>query len=136
MKPLQSTAPDLSGLEAVIFSSIQYNDYINGITGFSHMYGLTLALIQRTDDFTNPWHEVLKIVKKNLVQRGIVKRVVRQGLFITTYKYVVNEDISTEEKQIAELKKTLEELQSQAELYEQMLSDIEEGITSREWQGD
>ncbi len=100
------------------------------------MYGLTLALIQRTDDFTNPWHEVLKIVKKNLVQRGIVKRVVRQGLFITTYKYVVNEDISTEEKQIAELKKTLEELQSQAELYEQMLSDIEEGITSREWQGD
>jgi ribosomal protein S19E (S16A) len=139
VKPLQSTAPDLSGVEAVIFSSIQYNDYINGITGitgFSHMYGLTLALIQRTDDFTNPWHEVLKIVKKNLLQRGILKRVEKgKILFITTHKYVVNGDISKDisqaAKHITELKKTLEELQSKGELYQQILSDIEKGIASQ-----
>jgi hypothetical protein len=123
VKKLQSSAPYTTGLEAVIYTSIQPHDDI---------YGLTRALIGRDDDFTNPWREVLKIVKKNLLDRGILKRVVKgKVLFITTYKYVVNGDISKEAKQITELIKTLKELQSKGELYQQILSDIEKGIASR-----
>jgi hypothetical protein len=122
VKKLPPTAHDLSGLEAVIFSSLQDN---------SHMYGLTRGLIVGLSS-SNPWRDVLNIVKENLLRRGMLKRV-EEGkvLFISTHKYVVNGDISQEEKQIAELKKTLEKIQAQGELYQQMLSDIHDGIYSR-----
>jgi hypothetical protein len=126
---LQATAPDLSGLEAVLFSSLRYNEYYGN--GLTHMYGLTRALVQRFDYF--PRRVVLKIVKKNLLQRGVLKRVeTAKVLFITTHKYVVYGDISKVEKHITELKKTLEELQSKRELYQQILSDIHDGMTSPE----
>jgi len=74
---------------------------------------------------------VLQIVKKNLLDRGILKQVEKgKVLFITRYKNVVNEDFSKEEKQVTELKKTLEELQSKGELYKIILSDIARGIYS------
>jgi len=41
----------------------------------------------------------------------------------------VNEDFSKEEKQVTELKKTLEELQSKGELYIIILSEIASGIS-------
>ncbi len=86
----------------------------------------------RLNIYSNPWGEVLKIVKENLLHRRILKQVEkRKVLFITTYKYVVNGDISNEEKQATELKKTLAELQSKGELYERILSAIKDGISSR-----
>ncbi len=120
VKKLQSSAPDTSGLEAVIFTHIQDN---------SDIWGLTLGLLRSA--VSNPWGDVLEIVKKNLLERGILKQVEKgKVLFRTTYKNVVNEDISKEEKQVTELKKTLNELQSKGELYQQILSDIENGIAS------
>jgi hypothetical protein len=120
VKKLQSSAPYTSGLEAVIFSSIPPLDYI---------YGITRAIIGVG---SNPWGDVLQIVKENLLQRGILKQVVKGKVhFFTTYKYVVNGDISKEKKQVTELIKTLKELQSKGELYQEMLSDIEQGIASR-----
>ena len=121
VKKLQSSAPDTSGLEAVIFTSIRDN---------SDIYDITVGLLQRKS--VNPWGAVLNIVKKNLLDRGILKQVEkRKVLFITTHKNVVNEDISKEEQQVTELKKTLEELQSKGELYKKILSDIASGISSR-----
>ncbi len=118
VKTLQATAPDLRGVEAVFFSSLRYNEYYGN--GLTHLYGLTQAI---TTD------QVLQIVKGNLLQRGILKKVVKEKrLFITTYKYVVNGDNSKEAKQVTELIKTLEELQSKGEIYQQMLSDIEVGM--------
>jgi len=109
--------PDMSGLELVIFSSLRDNSDIYGITE-------RLGPIPWLTSF-NPWGEVLQIVKENLLQRGILKQVVkRKILFITTHKYVVNGDISKAAKQITELQKTLKELQSKGELYQQILSDI------------
>jgi len=119
VKKLQSSAPDTSGLEAVIFTHIQDNSSIIGIIN-----GLS-------GEVSNPWALVLQIVKKNLLDRGILKQVEKgKVLFITTYKNVVNEDFSKEEKQVTELKKTLEELQSKGELYKIILSDIARGIYS------
>jgi hypothetical protein len=126
VKKLQSTPPDISGLEFVILSSIRDN---------SDIFGLTRGLIHQ--DSGSPSGEVLKIVKNNLLGRGILKRVEKgKILFIKTHKFVVNGDISVfdiskEEKQMAELKKTLEVLQSNGVLYQQMLSDIHDGILSR-----
>jgi hypothetical protein len=121
VKKLQATAPGTSGLEAVIFSSIRDN---------SGMYGITYALIpNRESIFSNPWRGVLQIVKDNLLQRGIVKQVVKG----TTYKYVVNGDISKEAKQLTELIKTLKELQSIEELYQQMLSAIAKSLAASRW---
>ncbi len=121
VKKLQSSAPDTSGLEAVIFTLIRGDN--------STIYGLTRGLFR--SDVSNPWGDVLTIVKKNLVDRGILKQVEKgKVLFITTYKNVVNEDFSKEEKQVTELKKTLEELQSKGELYKIILSDIARGISS------
>ena len=123
VKKLQSSAPDTSGLEAVIFTHIRDN---------SDIYGITRGLLQ--SDVSNPWAVVLQIVKKNLLDRGILKQVeTGKVLFITTHKNVVNEDISKEEKQVTELKKTLEELQSKGELYKKILSDIARGISSRHY---
>jgi hypothetical protein len=122
VKKLQSSAPDTSGLEAVIFTLIRGDN--------STIYGLTRGLLQ--SDVSNPWAVVLQIVKKNLLDRGILKQVeTGKVLFITTHKNVVNEDISKEEKQVTELKKTLEELQSKGELYKTILSDIARGISFR-----
>ena len=119
VKKLQSSAPDTSGLEAVIFTHIQDISSIIGIIN-----GLS-------GEVSNPWALVLQIVKKNLLDRGILKQVEKgKVLFITTYKNVVNEDFSKEEKQVTELKKTLEELQSKGELYKIILSDIARGIYS------
>jgi hypothetical protein len=152
VKKLQSTAPDMSALELVIFSFDENgrgHTYVHpdmsalelvifsSIRDRSDMYGITTRL-GPNPWFTssNPWRDVLQIVKKNLLQRGILKQVVKgKVLFITTYKYVVNGDISKEAKQVIELQKTLKELQSKGELYQQMLSDIEKGIASREYQG-
>ncbi len=121
VKKLQSSAPDTSGLEAVIFTHIRDN---------SDIYGITRELLR--SDVSNPWDAVLQIVKKNLLDRGILEQVeTGKVLFITTHKNVVNEDISKEEKQVTELKKTLEELQSKGELYKKILSDIASGISSR-----
>ncbi len=121
VKKLQSSAPDTSGLEAVIFTLIRGDN--------STIYGLTRGLFR--SDVSNPWGAVLQIVKKNLLDRGILKQVEKgKVLFITTYKNVVNEDFSKEEKQVTELKKTLEELQSKGELYKIILSDIARGIYS------
>jgi hypothetical protein len=121
VKKLQSSAPDTSGLEAVIFTHIQDNSNISGI-----IHGLFRS------DVPNPWGDVLQIVKKNLLDRGILKQVEKgKVLFITRYKNVVNEDFSKEEKQVTELKKTLEELQSKGELYKIILSEIASGISSR-----
>jgi hypothetical protein len=123
VKKLQSSAPYTSGLEAVIFS----------IYGITVMYGITRAIIPyQWGVGSNPWRDVLQIVKENLLQRGILKQVVKgKVLFITTYKYVVIGVISKEKKQVTELIETLKELQSKGELYLEMLSDIEEGIASR-----
>ncbi len=122
VKKLQSSAPDTSGLEAVIFTHIQDN---------SNVYGLTRGLLR--SDKIDPWAVVLQIVKNNLLDRGILKQVEKgKVLFITTYKYVLIEDISKEEKQVAELKKTLEELQSKGDLYKKILSEIAGGISSRQ----
>ena len=121
VKKLQSSAPDTSGLEAVIFTLIRGDN--------STIYGLTRGLFR--SDVSNPWGAVLQIVKKNLLDKGILKQVEKgKVLFITTYKNVVNEDFSKEEKQVTELKKTLEELQSKGELYKIILSDIARGIYS------
>jgi hypothetical protein len=121
VKKFQSSAPDTSGLEAVIFILVQDN---------SNIYGLTRGLFR--SNVSDPWAGVLAIVKKDLQNRGILKQVEKgKVLFITTYKNVVNEDISKEEKQVTELKKTLEELQSKGELYKIILSDIASGIYSR-----
>ena len=123
VKKLQSSAPDTSGLEAVIFTLIRGDN--------STIYGLTRGLFR--SDVSNPWGDVLTIVKKNLVDRGILKQVEKgKVLFRTTYKNVVNEDISKEEKQVTELKKTLAELQSKGELYKEILSGIAFGLSSRE----
>jgi len=123
VKKLQSSAPDTSGLEAVIFTLIRGDN--------STIYGLTRGLFR--SDVSNPWGDVLTIVKKNLVDRGILKQVEKgKVLFITRYKNVVNEDFSKEEKQVTELKKTLEELQSKGELYIIILSEIASGISSRQ----
>jgi len=119
VKKLQSSAPDTSGLEAVIFTHIQDN---------SNIIGIINGLFRKV---SNPWALVLQIVKKNLLDRGILKQVEKgKVLFITTHKNVVNEDISKEEQQVTELKKTLEELQSKGELYKIILSDIARGIYS------
>ena len=124
VKKLQSTAPDISGLELAVFSSIRDNSNIYRITR-----GLTADPLLNS---SNPWGEVLQHVKWNLEHRGILKEVEKEKIFfITTYKYVVNGDISKEEKQVTELKKTLAELQSKGELYERILSDIKDGISSR-----
>ena len=121
VKKLQSSAPDTSGLEAVIFTRFQDN---------SSIYSITRGLFQ--SNVANPWAVMLQIVKKNLLDRGILKQVEKgKVLFITTHKNVVNEDFSKEEKQVTELKKTLEELQSKGELYKIILSEIESGIWSR-----
>ena len=121
VKKLQSSAPDTSGLEAVIFTLIRGDN--------STIYGLTRGLFR--SDVSNPWGAVLQIVKKNLLDKGILKQVEKgKVLFITRYKNVVNEDFSKEEKQVTELKKTLEELQSKGELYKIILSDIARGIYS------
>src|SRR6266699_1768067 len=121
VKKLQSSAPDTSGLEAVIFTHIQDNSNISGT-----IHGLFRSNVY------NHWDAVLQNVKKNLLDRGILKQVEKgKVLFITTYKNVVNEDISKEEKQVTELKKTLEELQSKGELYKKILSEIVLGISSR-----
>lgn len=121
-KKLQSSAPDTSGLEAVIFTHVYDNSNIYGV--------ITGGLLK--EDVLNPWGDVLEIVKKDLLDRGILKRVEKgKVLFITTHKYVVNEDISKEEKEVAELQKTLEELQSKGELFQIILSDIESGINFR-----
>ncbi len=119
VKKLQSSAPYTRGLEAVIFTSFLDK---------SGMYGITFGIIpnQGRGLFSNPWRDVLQIVKENLLQRGILKQVVKG----TTYKYVVNGDISKEAKQVIELKKTLTELQSKGELYERMLSAIAKGIAA------
>ena len=123
VKKLQSSAPDTSGLEAVIFTLIRGDN--------STIYGLTRGLFR--SDVSNPWGDVLTIVKKNLLDRGILKQVEKgKVLFITTYKNVVNEDFSKEEKQVTELKKTLEELQSKGELYKIILSEIASGISYRQ----
>ncbi len=133
VKKLQSSAPDqtprqflwshdTSGLEAVIFTHFYDNSNIHDI-----IRGLFPS------DVSNPWGDVLEIVKKNLLDRGILKQVEKgKVLFRTTYKNVVNEDISKEEKQVTELKKTLAELQSKGELYKEILSSIAFGISSRE----
>ena len=122
--PLDTSGPLAGGLELVIFSSIRDN---------SNIYDITKRLMPgRWNTYSNPWGEVLKIVKENLLDRRILKQVEkRKVLFITTYKYVVNGDISNEEKQATELKKTLAELQSKGELYERILSAIKDGISSR-----
>jgi hypothetical protein len=79
----------------------------------------------------------LQNMKENLLQRGMLKRVVKgKVLFLTTYKYVVNGDISKEKQQLTELQKMLKEFQSKRELYQQMLSAKEEGIASNEFKGD
>jgi len=123
VKKLQSSAPDTSGLEAVIFTLIRGDN--------STIYGLTRGLFR--SDVSNPWGAVLQIVKKNLLDKGILKQVEKgKVLFITRYKNVVNEDFSKEEKQVTELKKTLEELQSKGELYIIILSEIASGISSRQ----
>jgi hypothetical protein len=127
---LQSSASGLSGVELDIFSSLRDK---------SDMYHLTQALIERIWVSSNPWRRVLKIVKKNLLDRGIVKRVVKEKiLFIRTHKYKYNgdssRDIAQAAKQLTELQKTLKEFQSNGELYQQMLSDIEEGIASNGFQ--
>ena len=124
VKKLQSTAPDMSGLELVIFTSIRDN---------SDIYSITQGLIDLWNrlKYNDPWGEVLNIVKNNLLDRGILKQVVKgKVLFITIHKYVVNGDISKETKQMTELNKTLDELQSQGELYEIILSDIKDAIKS------
>ncbi len=61
VKKLQSSAPDTSGLEAVIFTHIQDN---------SSIYGITRGLLR--SDVSNPWGDVLQIVRKNLLDRGIL----------------------------------------------------------------
>ncbi len=133
VKTRQATAPDLSGVEAVIFSTLQeVNDTSWRVV--SNMYNITRRSIPWLT--SNPWSWVLDIVKEHLVQRGIVKRVVWQGFFLLTHKYVVNGDLSQAEKQVTELQKTLEDLQAQGELYQQMISDIEKGFVSRESRGD
>jgi hypothetical protein len=52
------------------------------------------------------------------------------------FKYIVSGDLSQVEKHVTELQKTLEELQAQGDLYQQMISDIEKGFVSREPRGD
>jgi len=128
VKKLQSSPLDTSiqelkyfrGLEAAIFAHIQQDD--DGI------YDITRDLLRNV---SNPWGDILQIVKKSLLDRGILKQVEkRKALFTTAYKNAVNEDISKEEKQVTELKKTRAELQSKGVLYE-ILSAIAVGISSR-----
>jgi hypothetical protein len=135
VKKLQSSPPyDTSGLEAAIFAHVQDNVGIYDITrellpgqigfsGFSWQVGH-----KPLRDVSDPWGDILQIVKMNLLRRGILKEVEKS--YITT-KYVMNGDISKEEEQVTELKKTLKELQSKGELYQQILSDIGSGIASR-----
>ncbi len=113
VKKLQSSPLDTSGLEAAIFAWVQDNVGI---------YDITRELLRNV---SNPWGDMLQIVKKNLLHRGILKP------SITTYKYDVIGDISKEEKQVTELKKTLKELQSKGVSYG-MLSAMADGISSRQ----
>ena len=132
VKKLQSPPPyDTSGLEAAIFAQYltlrQRRSTLQDNVG---IYDIIRGLLRNV---SNPWGDVLQIVKENLLYRGILKQVEkRKVLFITTHKNVVNEDISKEEKQVTELKKTLEELQSKGELYIIILSEIASGISSRQ----
>lgn len=138
VKKLQSSPLDTSGLEAAIFAHVQDNVEIYDITrellpgsefGFSWQVGH-----KPLQNVRNPWGDILQIVKKSLLHKGILKpKLKKERFFLSTtytYKYVVNEDISKEEKQVTELKKTLKELQSKGVLYG---SAIRDGISSRQY---
>ncbi len=121
---------DTSGLEAAIYAHLQDNVSIYDITrellpgtsaGFSWVVGH-----KALQDVSNPWGDILQIVKKNLLDRGILRQV---GTY--TNVYVVHGDISKEEKQVTELEKTIEELQSKGVL-DGILSAIAGGISSRQ----
>jgi hypothetical protein len=129
VKKLQSSPLDTSGLEAAIFAHVQNNVRI---------YDITRDVLRVS---VNPWGDILQIVKQNLLDRGILKRDEKRELLsqLTTYKYVVNEDISNEdiskeEKKVTELKKTLKELQSKGVL-DGILSAIRYGVSSQYYSG-
>lgn len=84
-------------------------------------------------DSQNPWADILAIVKENLINRGIIKKVEKgKILFITTHKNILAGEIPKEEqKDLDELENVTKELKSKGELYDKLLSSIGGGIQSR-----
>lgn len=121
-KKLKDSAKPLGGIEGMLLRQLTEEKDISN-----------LVILLLSTDVQNPWGSILSLVKDNLLERGIIKKVEKgKVLFITTHKNILSGDIPKEEKQdLDDLENATKQIKAKGELYDKVLSSIKGGIQSR-----
>lgn len=124
---LKEKLTGVTGLENVIFGRIGEERGVGDAVS---------AIFSR--DVQNPWGDILDIIKDDLVNRGIMEKIVKgKVLFITTHKHVIKGTVGTEEKKhLKDLEAATEKIKIQGDLYKHMMAAISRALAGRQKQRD